>query len=108
MKIKDYNEMMKYMTRPGTPEQNKRAEENNKKYLADRRARTRKEYGLPPEDNSQKDMQTWVKNTTALNKNPGEFKKAVKEDEHVLKNRKLQNKKELIKNSKIEKKTWKK
>ena len=31
MKIKDYNEMMKYMTRPGTPEQNKRAEENNKK-----------------------------------------------------------------------------
>ena len=60
--------MMKYMTRPGTPEQNKRAEENNKKYLADRRARTRKEYGLPPEDNSQKDMQTWVKNTTALNK----------------------------------------
>ena len=56
MKIKDYNEMMKYMTRPGTPEQNKRAEENNKKYLADRRARTRKEYGLAPEDNSQKDM----------------------------------------------------
>jgi len=102
MKIKDYNEMMKYMTRPGTPEQNKRAEENNKKYLADRRARTRKEYGLPPEDNSQKDMQTWVKNTTALNKNPGAFKKAVEEDELVLNNRTLQTKKEFINNLPIE------
>ena len=38
--------MMKYITRPGTPEQTKRAEENNKKYLADRRAKTLKEYGL--------------------------------------------------------------
>jgi hypothetical protein len=38
--------MVKQLTRPGTPEQNKRAEENNKKYLADRRAKTLKEYGL--------------------------------------------------------------
>jgi len=46
MKIGEYKQMMKFMTRPGTPEQNKKAEENNKKYLADRRAKTLKEYGL--------------------------------------------------------------
>ena len=38
--------MMSNLTRPGTPEQNKKAEENNKKYLADRKAKTLKEYGL--------------------------------------------------------------
>jgi hypothetical protein len=37
---------MSNLTRPGTPEQNKKAEENNKKYLADRKAKTLKEYGL--------------------------------------------------------------
>ena len=46
MKIGEYKQMMKFMTRPGTPEQNKKADENNKKYLADRRAKTLKEYGL--------------------------------------------------------------
>jgi len=46
MKIGEHKQMMKYITRPGTPEQTKRAEENNKKYLADRRAKTLKEYGL--------------------------------------------------------------
>jgi len=46
MKIGEYKQMMKFMTRPGTPEQNKKADENNKKYLADRRANTLKEYGL--------------------------------------------------------------
>ena len=46
MKIGHYKQALKYMTRPGTPEQKKKAEENNAKYLADRRAKTLKEYGL--------------------------------------------------------------
>ena len=46
MKIGHYKKMVNFITRPGTPEQNKRAEENNKKYLADRKAKTLKEYGL--------------------------------------------------------------
>ena len=41
-----YKAMVDQLTRRGTPEQNKRAEENNKKYLADRKAKTVKEYGL--------------------------------------------------------------
>ena len=42
--------MMGQLLRKGTPEQAKRAEENNKKYLADRKAKTLKYYGLdkPP------------------------------------------------------------
>ena len=46
MKIGEHKQMIKHITSPGTPEQNKRAEENNKKYLADRKAKTLKEYGL--------------------------------------------------------------
>ena len=46
MKIGDYAQMKSYLVRPGTPEQAKKAEENNKKYLADRRAKTMKAYGL--------------------------------------------------------------
>ena len=46
MNIKDYNDMMGQLLRKGTPEQAKRAEENNKKYLADRKAKTLKYYGL--------------------------------------------------------------
>ena len=46
MKIGEYKQMMSNLTRPGTPEQNKKADENNKKYLADRKAKTLKEYGL--------------------------------------------------------------
>ena len=46
MKIGEYKMMMSNLTRPGTPEQNKKADENNKKYLADRKAKTLKEYGL--------------------------------------------------------------
>ena len=42
--------MMQQLTRPGTPEQAKKAEENNKKYLADRRAKTLKSYGLTEKD----------------------------------------------------------
>jgi len=50
MRIKDYNQMMSHLTRPGTPEQNKKAEENNKKYLADRKTKTLKSYGLTEKD----------------------------------------------------------
>ena len=51
MKVKEYREMMKYLTRPGTPDQ------------------------------GQKDMETQVKKSVENNKNPGTFKKLVKEDE---------------------------
>jgi hypothetical protein len=34
MKIGEYKQMNAYLTRPGTPEQKKKAEENNAKYLA--------------------------------------------------------------------------
>ena len=51
MKIGEYKQMMSNLTRPGTPEQNKKAEENNKKYLADRKAKTLKEYLLNNEIN---------------------------------------------------------
>ena len=50
MKIRDYNMMMSNLTRTGTPEQAKKAEENNKKCLADRRAKTLKSYGLTEKD----------------------------------------------------------
>jgi len=50
MKIGEYKMMMSNLTRPGTPEQAKKAEENNKKYLADRRAKTLKSYGLTEKD----------------------------------------------------------
>ncbi len=42
--------MMSNLTRTGTPEQAKKAEENNKKYLADRKAKTLKSYGLTEKD----------------------------------------------------------
>ncbi len=46
MKIGQYKQMNAYLTRPGTPEQKKKTEENNAKYLADRKANTLKKYGL--------------------------------------------------------------
>ena len=46
MKIGQYKQMNAYLTRPGTPEGKKKAEENNAKYLADRKAKTLKKYGL--------------------------------------------------------------
>ena len=44
MKIKEYNEMIKHITRPGTPEENKRLEEQHKKFEIDRKNNKRKEY----------------------------------------------------------------
>ena len=38
--------MKAWLVKPGTPEQAKKAEENNKKYLEERAAKTRKYYGL--------------------------------------------------------------
>ena len=46
MKIGEYKQMNAYLTRPGTPEQKKKTEENNAKYLAERKANTLKKYGL--------------------------------------------------------------
>ena len=46
MEIGKWKQAKSYMVRPGTPEQAKKAEENNKKYLAERKAKTLKYYGL--------------------------------------------------------------
>ena len=77
MKIKEYKEMMTYLTRPKATQEEAKAtwnkreaefnEERKQKLAAD------------------KDMETYVKNTTANNKNPGTFKKLVKEDEAMEK-----------------------
>jgi len=56
MEIKKYNGMMKWLTRPGQPE---KKEDMNKK----------------------NDMERYVKNINANNKNPGSFKRLVKETE---------------------------
>ena len=77
MKIKEYKEMMTYLTRPKATQEEAKAtwnkreaefnEERKQKLAAD------------------KNMETYVKNTTANNKNPGTFKKLVKEDEAMEK-----------------------
>ena len=50
MEIGKWKQAKSYMLRPGTPEQAKKAEENNRKYLADRKAKTLKSYGLTEKD----------------------------------------------------------
>ena len=60
MKVKEYREMMSYLTRPGTPDQD------------------------------QKDMETQVKKSVENNKNPGTFKKLVKEDEAAYRKKNVQ------------------
>ena len=59
MKIKEYNEMMAYLTRK---------KPDTKEVM-----------------NKKNDMETYVKNTTANNQNPGSFQKLVKEDEAMEK-----------------------
>jgi len=106
MKIKEFNGAMNYLTRPDTrpPEVQKAAEE--KRFNADltRKNKLKKSYELPedkspvmyhPPSNSfktendlkkefdQESMKSWVKNTTALNQNPGAFNRAVKESEKI-------------------------
>ena len=60
MKINQYNQMMKSLTKPGTPEQRKKLEEKIKKEKELRIAKTREKYGLP---------KTPVKITDPLTKN---------------------------------------
>ena len=106
MKIGEYNKMMKHLTRPDTrsPEVKKAAAEKQFNADLDRKNKLKKSYELAedkspvmyhPPSNSFKtenelkkqfddeSMKTWVKNTTAVNKNPGAFKKAVKESEAI-------------------------
>ena len=98
--------MMKHLTRPDTrpPEVQKAAEEKRFKADLERKNKVKKSYELPedkspimyhPPSNSFKtenelkkqfddeSMKTWVKNTTALNKNPGAFKKEVKASQAI-------------------------
>ena len=77
MKIKEYKEMMTYLTRPKATQEEAKAtwdkreaefnEERKQKLAAD------------------KDMETQVKRTTENNKNPGSFQRLVKEDEAMEK-----------------------
>ena len=106
MKIKEYNGMMSHLTRPDTrpPEVQKAAEEKRFNSELERKNKVKKSYELPedksaimyhPPSNSFKtenelkkqfddeSMKTWVKNTTALNKNPGAFKKEVKASQAI-------------------------
>jgi len=46
MKISEYKQMKAWLTRPGDPQNGKKIEEANQKYLAHRKAKTLKEYGL--------------------------------------------------------------
>ena len=106
MNPRDYKDMMSHLTRPDTrpPEVQKAAEE--KRFNADltRKNKLKKSYELPedkspvmyhPPSNSfktendlkkefdQESMKSWVKNTTALNQNPGAFKKEVKASQAI-------------------------
>jgi hypothetical protein len=77
MKIKEYKEMMTYLTRPKATQEEAKAtwnkreaefnEERKQKLAAD------------------KNMETQVKRTTENNKNPGSFQRLVKEDEAMEK-----------------------
>jgi len=77
MKIKEYKEMMTYLTRP------KATQEEAKATWDKREAEFNEERKLKLK--ADKDMETYVKNTTANNKAPGTFKKLVKEDEAMEK-----------------------
>ena len=106
MKIKEYSGMMSHLTRPDTrsPEVKKAAEEKRFNADLERKNKLKKSYELPedkspimydPPSNTFKtenelkkqfddeSMKTWVKNTTALNENPGAFKKEVKASEAI-------------------------
>ena len=77
MKIKEYNEMIKHITRPGTPEENKRLEEQHKKFEIDRKNNKRKEYGLPPLSVAEKQIVKVARQPDSR----GTFQKLVKQDE---------------------------
>jgi hypothetical protein len=82
MKVSEFNEMQRYITRQKTPRERARMEKEHNLANRKRMLAKREELGLDKQD--LKDMKTWVENTTALNKNPGVFKKAVVEDEKII------------------------
>ena len=77
MKIKEYKEMMTYLTRPKATQEEAKATWNQREaeFNEERKQKLK----------ADKDMETYVKNTTANNKAPGTFKKLVKEDEAMEK-----------------------
>ena len=77
MKIKEYKEMMTYLTRPKATQEEAKATWNKREaeFNEERKQKLK----------ADKDMETYVKNTTANNKTPGTFKKLVKEDEAMEK-----------------------
>ena len=106
MNPKEYKDMMSHLTRPDTrpPEVQKAAAEKQFNSELDRKNKLKKSYDLQedtspvmynPSSNSfktenelkkefdQESMKSWVKNTTALNENPGAFKKEVKASEAI-------------------------
>ena len=106
MNPKQYKDMMSHLTRPDTrpPEVQKAAAEKQFNSELDRKNKLKKSYDLqedtspvmynPPSNSfktenelkkefDQESMKSWVKNTTALNENPGAFKKEVKASEAI-------------------------
>ena len=106
MNPKEYKDMMSHLTRPDTrpPEVKKAAAEKQFNSELDRKNKLKKSYDLqedtspvmynPPSNSfktenelkkefDQESMKSWVKNTTALNENPGAFKKEVKASEAI-------------------------
>ena len=106
MNPKEYKDMMSHLTRPDTrpPEVQKAAAEKKFNSELDRKNKLKKSYDLqedtspvmynPPSNSfktenelkkefDQESMKSWVKNTTALNENPGAFKKEVKASEAI-------------------------
>ena len=77
MKIKEYKEMMTYLTRPKATQEEAKAtwDKREAEFNEERKQKLK----------ADKDMETYVKNTTANNKAPGTFKKLVKEDEAMEK-----------------------
>ena len=77
MKIKEYKEMMTYLTRPKATQEEAKAtwDKREAEFNEERKQKLK----------ADKDMETQVKRTTENNKNPGSFQKLVKEDEAMEK-----------------------
>jgi len=77
MKIKEYKEMMTYLTRPKATQEEAKATWNEREaeFNEERKQKLK----------ADKDMETQVKRTTENNKNPGSFQRLVKEDEAMEK-----------------------
>jgi hypothetical protein len=77
MKIKEYKEMMTYLTRPKATQEEAKAtwDKREAEFNEERKQKLK----------ADKDMETQVKRTTENNKNPGSFQRLVKEDEAMEK-----------------------